>query len=967
MTKVCLGETPKVTHHKTNSMLNKVNKHICIRFCHQNIQCLSNKVLPLTVSVQNNFCDFLMITEHWQKSDQLKNIVINDYTLCAQFSRCSMKHGGVAIFKNKTFLHSVTAYDVEEFCIEGIFECACLRINNLNVIVIVIYRPPGGNFNDFLTLFDGLVARVFDPICKIIVGGDFNLNFLESSTSLSLFLDLISTYNLIHTVKRPTRVSARSSTYIDNFLISIDQSFAVSVADLCLADHYSQFLEIFTSTSKTDKIQRCAVKRVVSNENVAKLLNYLNEESWVDVFSGVCLTDAFESFATRLFYYYELCFPLVTFKINTNRQKFRKYNLTRELRDLREKVSMYNDLSKKDPKYKDVFKCLNNIYKEKLKLSFIAHNDKIVINSKNKSKAMWQIIHNLQKNNNSSREIIFSDKGVAVPNVAVANNFNQYFTDLPTCDNVDMDFIQECVPLCDRTFFLSPVCEQDVILFINSLKNSCASGHDGISNNLLKQCKYVLSNVLCFLINWSAVSGIFPNQLKLAKVAPIFKKGDKNQYENFRGISLLTSISKIFELNIKKQLLNFLNQNNILSKYQHGFTETRSTETALSEFHIKIVDAVDKSLHALGLFVDFSRAFDMVNHEILLFKLERYGIRGLTSQLFRSYLTNRQQYVVVNGTKSKRIVVNQGVPQGSVLGPLLYLIYSNDLLSHLQKVLPSVFFSSYADDTNIVIISKNRDLLRQQTELVYNSVLFWSEKNCLKLSQNKTNFIVFSNKKQDNSGLILFQNSSQPLASSTTSVMLGVKFDENLRWFDHIDDVSAKLRSNCYGLKSLSYYCSRGTLLSVYYATIHSHLSYGILNWGASSEAVRVFLLQKYAIRIICGLSPTMSCRDYFKELKVLTVTGLYIYKICIYAFNNKRNLQLNRAMHNHNTRNKELLLPSSHKTSFYQKNITFNACRFFNKLNNDIKSAQSLNIFKKKLKDELTVKSYYTFQEFLG
>lgn len=542
-----------------------------------------------------------------------------------------------------------------------------------------------------------------------------------------------------------------------------------------------------------------------------------------------------------------------------------------------------------------------------------------------------------------------------------------HFTTCTPNNLLDEAFMHECMPVCSRTFFMSPVCRDDIVNIIVDLKNSNAAGHDSMSNNLLKKCNLVLCEILTYLVNLSVEHAVFPEQLKLATVVPLFKKGDTNDYENYRGISLLTSISKVFEVNIKNQLLKFLNRNNLLSKSQHGFMESRSTESALCEFQMLIADAMDKNLSVLGLFIDFSRAFDMVNHEILLKKLEYYGIRGQPLDLFKSYLSKRKQYVKVNGVKSDSLTINQGVPQGSVLGPLLYLVYSNDLIYYLQKKSSGINVISYADDTNVVIVENDENSLKATAEHVYSSAVLWSQKNCLNLSGHKTSFVVFSKQKRNNDNFLLFPSSGPSLAPSVSSTMLGLNFSENLRWESHIDNMCIKIRKNCYALKSLSNHCSLNTLLTVYYSNIHSHLTYGIMNWGAGSEVVRVFLLQKYAVRIILSLPHTESCRRHFEKLNLLTVVGVYIFKICIFAFQNRNMLQLNRASYAYNTRNKGLLLPVFHKSSFFQKNIHYNACRFFNHLNGEIKNVATLAIFKRKLKAFLVDKSCYTVEEFLS
>ena len=253
---------------------------------------------------------------------------------------------------------------------------------------------------------------------------------------------------------------------------------------------------------------------------------------------------------------------------------------------------------------------------------------------------------------------------------------------------------------------MSPLAEAAVLTLINNLKNSNAYGYDEISNNLIKKCKFALCSPLEYMINLSFQNGIIPNRFKLAVVLPFYKKGDHNDYANYRAINLLPSFSKLFELSVEDQLTAFLKQSNILSPTQYGFTKDKNTETVLCAFHEKIVDALDNKLFTLGLFVDFSRAFDCVDHELLLEKLNRYGIRGIPLKFFSSYLENRTQIVKLNNMYSRKGEVDKGVSQGSILGPLLLIIFSNDLANYIGNISGS-HLVCYADDTNILLTEKS--------------------------------------------------------------------------------------------------------------------------------------------------------------------------------------------------------------------------------------------------------------------
>ena len=272
----------------------------------------------------------------------------------------------------------------------------------------------------------------------------------------------------------------------------------------------------------------------------------------------------------------------------------------------------------------------------------------------------------------------------------------------------------------------------------------------------------------------------------------------------------------------------------------------------------------------------------------------------------------------------------------------------------------------YADDTNILITEKNENSLKNTAEIIYRNIILWSNKNQLNLNTSKTKTILFS-LRPGNTNVTLFENTNDCLASSSESKMLGLVFDQGIKWCFHIEQLCARLRSGCYALNFLSKQCSQRVQLTLYYSNIHSHIRYGILNWGSSSQVNRVFLLQKYAVRIMATLSYRESCRKAFRELKILTVAGTYIFECCVFVFKNRNDFFNTRVTHTYNTRTKELLLPATHSTALFQKSVFYNECRFFNALTPEIKKAPNIYIFKRRLKVFLINKNCYTIQEFFS
>ena len=333
---------------------------------------------------------------------------------------------------------------------------------------------------------------------------------------------------------------------------------------------------------------------------------------------------------------------------------------------------------------------------------------------------------------------------------------------------------------------------------LKNLKTKKSSGQDGISSTLLKSFDGQITNVLTLIINQSLSTGIFPNKLKIAKVVPVFKKDDPHQPGNYRPISLLPAISKIFEKVVYKQVYNYMNGNNLLYKSQYGFRKKHSTEFAAMEVTDQIFKDLDQKKVPLAIFLDFSKAFDTIDHIILLDKLTYYGIQGTALNWFRSYLKNRTQYVQYKDEESRSSKITTGVPQGSILGPLLFIIYINDI----AKVTNKFHFTIYADDTTLLeplcTFSQNNEqnsnLLSRDINNELKAIVEWLALNKLSLNVKKTKMMLFHYKQRSITNMIpKLEINGIPIERVQEFNFLGINLDENMTWKSHVKKIACKI------------------------------------------------------------------------------------------------------------------------------------------------------------------------------
>ena len=497
-------------------------------------------------------------------------------------------------------------------------------------------------------------------------------------------------------------------------------------------------------------------------------------------------------------------------------------------------------------------------------------------------------------------------------------------------------------------FIIVHISNEEILDIINSLENK-STGPTSIPLKLLSLIPDLIITPLAYIINLSLTTGEYPELLKVVKVIPIHEGGSTQDVSNYRPISLLSIFDKIIEKIVHKNLYFFLEAHNILFKNQFGFRRHNSTTHALIQITELIKKSIDKGKYGCGIFIDLGKAFVTVNHEILLTKLEHYVIRGNMLESFRSYLSKRKQYISVNGQSYELLDITCGVPQGSVLGPLLFLIYTNDL-PNVSELLDIYLF---ADDINIYYESKTLDDIEKTLNEELNKLFIWLNVNRLSLNIDKTNYIIFHPYNKPMKDHITIKINNKVIDQKEFIKYLGILMDSTLSWKFHISNISKKTSRSIGIMYKLRPFLPLKVMKDVYYSLVYSHIIYAIEVWSSTfkTELNKILILQKRALRLMTfsGLypdtpGPLCPSNPIFSKLNMLKVSDIHKYQVLKFVFKSINMLgpeqfhdwfQLNHERHRCKTRSnfnmdsgtiiKNLVIPDARTTNYGMKQLKFN------------------------------------------
>ena len=830
------------------------SQDLCV--IHINVQSLKHKID--LIEAESSAFDIITISESWlSQNDNNNSIRLTNFHQPIRRDRPNDPHGGVAIYVRNN-LYCKARPDLEIQDLEAVW--VETKQNQESILIGSFYRPPN-SVVQYWTLIRDSLTKVNNTGLKFIVLGDFNSNWI--ATPSPHLLNLINIFQLTQCITEPTRVTDTSSTCIDLIMLQSQHLITKSevLPEIC-SDHRVPCVYI-----RNRKPQGNTFKRTIYNYKKLdhkKFNDLLSKVNWVSVLLDENINHSALNFSNILMDTGKSCTPTKRIKVCKKDALW----ITDEIKLLISEKRKAHKLAKlhNNTIYWANFRRIRNDLTKKIrerKAEYLNELDNRISDCSNfNSKEWWKLV-----------KTFMSKKGIETDEIPPLEfNGTVYYSNKDKAEILNTFFsLQSTIPhdndpIPNITITDGPVLtnieitENDVSTAIGNLDINKAVGPDLIHNCLLKAAQAHITKPLTRFFNRCLNEGIFPESWKTAHVTPLHKKGAKEICSNYRPISLLSCVGKLLESCIHKYVFKFLSENNIITQAQSGFIPGDSTTNQLLCIYDDLCSSFDRGLTTQAVYLDITKAFDRVWHKGLLAKLNACGIQGPLLKWFQNYLKDRKQAVVIKGEKSQFKTISAGVPQGSVLGPLLFVVYINDIVRDLHSTI-----KLFADDTSLSLSLENPYIRANTLNEDLKTVANWAKDWKVEFNERKTEVVNFIQGPDDCEEILL---NNVHLENFNKHKHLGLTLQCNFKWDTHIGLISSKINMLLSCLTSYKYRLGRKSLVTLYKAYIMPHFDYADVIWDSCSDTLSIALenLHLQALRTITGLVRGTSHQTLYDE-----------------------------------------------------------------------------------------------------
>ena len=937
------------------SVFNALNLSNHLTIVHYNVQRILDKVDIIASEIK---CfDVAAFTETWLNDSILDDdLSISGFHTPVRKDRMTDSYGGIIIYV-KDNINFKRRRDLE---VDGI-ECIWIELkllHNKNVLLGVFYRPPGSNNMYNSMVFDSIGLAIDTGLPDTIITGDFNLNTLTPSSSRKIS-DLCLQFNLKQCIDDFTHFTEHSSSIIDLLFVSNPESVVqAGVGEPFLPQNIRYHCPVF-GVFRFQKPRHRIFQRLIWSYNLAdysKLRDKLSSINWSSVMSNDIHKHA-KNVTDNIIVHAKECIPNKVIMVRPNDPPWINSEIKRNIRR-RKRHYKRAKISNSDVdwlKFRRIRNKVVSLIRASKDKYFSTISDKLISNITS-SREWWKTLKTLIKPApTKSIPPLVNPQSDSLENddLVKANVLNMYFTSQSSINESNKCVPEMTTPEPRAILDQITITQSDVSDALKCLKTGKAAGPDGINNRVLQEITEQITLPLCDLYNASLNCCQVPVQWKLSNVTAIFKKGDPSLPSNYRPISLLDSLEKVFERIIFKYLFNFLKDVDFFTPAQSGFMPGDSTVNQLTYLYHTFCNALDNGLEVRAVFFDISKAFDKVWHRGLLHKLNKAGIRGKLLSWFKDYLSGRQQRVVIPGAMSDISAVSAGVPQGSILGPLLFLIYINDIVSDLRCNI-----NLFADDTSLFITVQNPTEAATLMQSDIDKISAWARSWLVAFNPSKSESLVVSRKRNmlTHPPLYMFDTA---IPSVNNHKHLGIFLATDGSWHHHINYIKEKAWNRVGILRKFKYLLNRKSLETIYLSFIRPVLDYADVVWDncTNYEKDELEKIQYEAARIITGCSRLVSIHNLMLESGLTQLKERRKnHKLTMFykMVNNINPPYLSSLVpqtvgqtHRYNLRNNDNVTSIAARTSLYSSSFLPSSINDWNALPDEVKYASTLSTFK--------------------